>query len=1546
MNRRYALFKSLTGLLITLVIVTLAVKAPPAADQKIESFSTEHEKFIAELKEYLNGKMSDEQKKTFESFTLSWTVGTIPNDQKDRIIEAGNALLKKPYIKESNFMQYIDLTMLVDTLQGSNQWYIPWHKAFLAQLTNEKISSNGIAEFLTSSYDLVAHNTLNATNAFKWRANSKLERIEYDTTLKVFFNNINLVCISDADSLCIENTSGTLFPLEKKWVGQKGKVTWLRSGYPDDEIFAELNNVRIDLTRNRYEADSVLFTNKDYFTQPALGKLYDQQIKIHDVEKIQVPRFESYEQWYKIKNLFDDIDYEGGFTMVGSNLIGSGTRQNPARLRVKRNNENFLRLETEVLIFRRHLIFSNNAKVIFEIGNDSIYHTGIGLNYNDKNRTITLAPTENILTQGPLTSSYHKLTLFIEQLTWPLDQDKITIGATMASSSGRAEFESDNFFNEEKFDVMMGMDEQHPLLAIANYAKRIKSTNFTAMEFSKYLRKPVEQVRIEMMNIAKLGYIYYDFDLDEVKTTSKLYNAIRARARLIDYDVIRFQSRTSAATPNAVLDLNSFDMLVQGVENVSVSDSQNVFLYPRNNQIIIQKNRDFLFDGVVRAGLFTFYGNKFHFDYQNFGIDLNEVDSMHIDFKTDDFDFYGKKILENVTSTFEKITGHISIDKPNNKSGLKKNPEYPIFQSTSNSFVYYDDKTIHNGVYARDSFYFEVYPFRFTKLNDFKREDMDFTGMFYSSDILAPLEEKLVLRPDNSLGFLRTTPTSGLALYKGRGKIFNKIDLSNRGLRSDGYITYITSKTQSDDIYLFPDSMRTQSTHFTINQQLTGIQYPNVKGEQNLVKWYPKAEKLHAFKAEKRYVMYDSLATLHGNLLLEPLGLSGDGTIYLTDAKMASNEFAFNALDYTSKSLNLTLYTPSTEEESFKTTNANAFVDLKNKKGVFKKNKTSMFAQMEPLRYESYMDGITWEMQKGELTLSADSRLALAEMENFHVRDMADRDTFPKGSVFYSVNTNEDSLYFFSAKANYNMKEAKLKADSVSYLIVADAVIHPNKKKLEVDKEKRLLPLTNAVVIANLAKRHHRFYNADIGIAGRTFYKGKATMDYVDDEGKIYPINMTELGTYLKSTYADANIIEPDSFKLSSRFAFIGKLHVDAPERYNLFEGGAKPLHNCPQTASNYVKFQARINPDSVLIPVPEKPQSINLAYLMNGSVITNDSIHLYPGLMHQRKNFDDVTLVNAEGYLFYNKRNSRFTIAPDYKIANPDSVTNMVSFNTDFCMLFSEGRINLPINLDHVKIRAIGSLVHKLEDSLLTMETVFRSNFLFNQMALQAMATELNATPTLAIAELKTKPVRSALFTYCETPQDAQMAINQINLFGAPSTLPKGMESTITFSHVKFRWNQATKSFISDGKLGIHTVGNVQVNKMVDGYIEITKKRSSDNMVIYIQLDNEKFYMFYYTRGSMQVASHNPLFLQPIKETKAKDRKIKVKKGAPTYNYLISDPREVNIAKKRYKEILDMIIGKATPTQPKAAEEATENAEVKTEEASTGVEAIENNNE
>lgn len=64
----------------------------------------------------------------------------------------------------------------------------------------------------------------------------------------------------------------------------------------------------------------------------------------------------------------------------------------------------------------------------------------------------------------------------------------------------------------------------------------------------------------------------------------------------------------------------------------------------------------------------------------------------------------------------------------------------------------------------------------------------------------------------------------------------------------------------------------------------------------------------------------------------------------------------------------------------------------------------------------------------------------------FTVTRMADKDTLPSGSLFYSVQAEEDSLYYFSPRSNYNLGTAELKSDSVKYILVADAVIYPRIK--------------------------------------------------------------------------------------------------------------------------------------------------------------------------------------------------------------------------------------------------------------------------------------------------------------------------------------------------------------------------------------------------------------------------------------------------------------------------------------------------------------------
>ncbi|RPH33711.1 MAG: hypothetical protein EHM93_03495 [Bacteroidales bacterium] len=1493
----------LTGIFAFISLVT--VNTIIAYSDSEDKFSGDIQKFPTELNDILKKDSNPVKEQLLKDFTKFWTVDSVLTDeQKTRIVAVSTTMLNKTLNSKNHFFTYVELIMFFWRDDYAKGQYPGWEECFLKIVNKEESSIGVINDFLNVSLSTISKNILNERGGYFWKVSKPNYRFIPDNEISIKFDSTTLICSNVKDSFFIKATQGVYYPLTKKWVGNGGKVTWARSKYPENEIFAKLQKYRINLNENNYKADSVYFTNKDYFDNPTLGQLTDWLIKDYKPDNIPYPEFQSYDQWFNIKNLFDNIDYEGGFTMRGSKLIGTGGRSKLATIIVKRNDKEFLRVEGNILIFQRQIINSEKARVRFKFDSDSLFHVGLSFTYSDKNKTVSITSTEKLLTQSPFNSSYHKLSITANQLSWKITDDKILFGGSTVSSLNRATFESDNFFNEQRFDYMMGPDEKHPLLALANYAKKVRSKFFLAEDMASFLRKSIEQVRVEMMKIAVQGYIYYDFNTDEIQITPKLYDAIKARGQLIDYDVINFNSQTLGNTPNASLDLKTMDLLINGIENISISDSQNVKIYPSKQQIVMKKDRNFSFGGAVRSGLFLFQGKKFNFDYANFKIGLEDVISLNLDYKTKQYDMTGQRVLSRVTNTFEQIKGDILIDKPDNKSGLKKNKGYPLFNSTATSYIYYDDPNIFGGVYKRDSFYFEVFPFKFSNLNNFEPADMNFTGILHSSNILAPITDTLRLRPDNSLGFVRITPPEGFALYQGKGKVFNKIDLSNEGLRANGQVKYITSTTTSDDFYLFPDSMITKSTIFTIEQQLAGIQYPETKGVAHNIKWYPKQEKFYAYKGEQSFAMYNNQARLNGDLLLGPLGLTGDGTTRLDNAKLVSAKYEFNANDFITDSTSLDLYVPGSDSVSFETIQLKAKIDFLTRQGLFNKNGVSIFAKMQPLRYETHLDKFIWNLDNNDLSMSTGGRQGAVEVEKFHISNMADRDSIPSGSVFYSTRFDEDSLYFFAPMAKYNLKNSSLNADSVKYILVADAAIYPIDKKITIEPLRRILPIDKSVVSASIPKRYHKIYNADVLISSRKKYSGKGLYDYIDERDSVETITLTEIGVNEShKTFGNGAITEPDSFKLSPEFGFIGKVALNAPDKFLYFNGGARPIFKCYKLNPNAVKFEALINPDSILIPISETPQNINFAKLINGSIITEDSIKLYGSILGIRKDYDDTPFVLASGYMNFNKINRRFTIGPAYKIFNPDTSGNTVSLQKDFCMMFGEGKIVLPIELGQVKLKANGNIIHKLEDNTITLDAILQINFFFSQKALEAMATELNSYAMLDKVDLSRKIVRKTLFENVE-PKNVLIALSQISLFGAPTQVPSGFESTITLADVKLKWNQRTRSFISSGKIGIGTIGNIQVNKRVNGFIEIVKRRSGDFMTLYIHLGDDKYYVFSYTKGAMQVSSSNDAFVAPIKLLKASDRKVKVPLGQQKYNYLIGTNNTLNTARERYKQL------------------------------------------
>ena len=140
------------------------------------------------------------------------------------------------------------------------------------------------------------------------------------------------------------------------------------------------------------------------------------------------------------------------------------------------------------------------------------------------------------------------------------------------------------------------------------------------------------------------------------------------------------------------------------------------------------------------------------------------------------------------------MTGAIYINLPTNKNGLDVKPEYSIFDSYTNSYIYWAKPEIHGGVYTKDKMFFSIDPFVLDSLETFDESKLSFEGEFYSSEIFPKIRQKLTVMEDFTLGMKYLTDEhegieeadTGIAAYEGKGRFYSEIRLDGTGLEGTG----------------------------------------------------------------------------------------------------------------------------------------------------------------------------------------------------------------------------------------------------------------------------------------------------------------------------------------------------------------------------------------------------------------------------------------------------------------------------------------------------------------------------------------------------------------------------------------------------------------------------------------------------------------------------------------------------------------------------------------------------------------------------------------
>lgn len=1460
--------------------------------QYIEAFTLDTANYTQELRALFGSQLDEQEEVVLEQFFHTWD--SLDLETRTLIMSVSESMRQRSCRAKPQYFMFVQILEAFLGGQKPDRGFDIWMEGYSTFMEQETSALKAINKINDLTYLLLDRSVMFESVAINWKLKGGEHFFFIDDGLKVKVEECELVGISAGDSINIEDVSGVIDPVGQVLYATSGKVTWERAGLDPEEVYAELQQFNIVFNKTEYRADSVLFYHRQLLDESSRGHLYDRITRIRNREQAKFPQFTSYQSRYELHDIVPGMDYRGAISMQGANLVGTAAEGVNATLRIYQQDSLRVGLNSEQFLFGRNLVRSNNAEISIYIEDDSIYHPDLIFNYQIENELMRLTKSDDYNSQGPYSNSYHRVDMLFDELSWVRSEPFMSLQPALGTALGNGMFESYDFFNMESYQSLQGMDYQHPLAELWTYARMLGGDTFAVESYAAYMGKAPYMIRQQLMLFTKLGFVYFDFDQDLVTLRPKLYDYIDASMMQRDYDVIRFVSRVGAGTRNAKLDLQTKDLTIHGIPTIFLSDSQNVRIVPRNNTITMKRNRDFQFDGIIDAGLFKFYGNNFFFEYETFRVNLQNIDSLSISARTDNLDETGKPVLASLDNMIENITGELLIDAPFNKSGLADFPEYPIFTSRENSFVYFDEKTIQDGVYERERFYFELEPFSIDSLDNFRREALSMKGTFVSADILPPLDMEMSLRPDNSLGFHMTAPEEGIDLYGGKATFYQDIEMSSSGLRGYGSMDYLTSTTWSDNFLFHPDSVMARSRRFLERESASPVQFPYVENEITRVSYYPVQDEMQIRQLEQKFAIFNDRVRFSGDLTLRPSGLTGRGGITFPDARFDSREFAFGSQRIYADSSGVKFRKEGAADYTWITTDVDMDVDLVKRQGEFISRGKHTLVEMPVTMYETRLNTMNWNMDKNEVLMTQSVDLPENKV------DIGIDSLTTSGPVYYSKHPGQDSLRFVAPRGLYNYDETVLRTEQVPFIEVGDAFVFPDRRRVEVLEKATIKPLRKAKILANQDARFHFFYNASLTIDSRLHYSGTADYDYVDEFDNVYTIHMDRLEVDTSiHTVGMGEVAVADSFRLSPFFEYQGQITLHAEKEHLDFLGGVRLVHDC-NVGRSWLKFESEIDPDSIMIPVGTRMQNLALNNIYAGTFKARDSIHIYPSFLSGRKDYFDRNVTFSDGYLTYDKVGQRFEIADSGKLADADHEGNYLALITDACQLLGEGKIDLQLDYGRVGLRTLGRAVHDIPDNTLELDLLMGLDFHFSENALTTFGNELDSLPDLEPVDLTRDLYRLSVKNMVGEAEAEKME-NELGLYGSYTEIPDSMQFAILFNEIHLRWNQETRSYRYNGKIGVGNIGNVQVNKKVDAYVEFVERGSGDIFDIYLQVDDATWYYFAYSPGALQTLSSNPEYNSQIMELSEKDRKLKAQGRRSSYIYSLSSKRRMGLFLDRF---------------------------------------------
>lgn len=1503
-----------------------------------QSFPNDKQKFIKYIDQIL-AKNENEKVSSFASDKLKDNLlknGTIDNGTFEQMVETCNTMEANGLKSYPDIFNYLYSINLIYEKKMSNESIFSWHSV-LDNLLESK--NKYTTEFLKFSIQFFLYGKISEAGSSKWFYKNGEFKFDLDKSPTISLKNGNLRCLlsnkssgsNATDSIVIQQTNGELDISSRSWVGSGGTINWTKTGVPSEKMYVKIGAAyKLNLKVSEVKLDSVILT-APYFKNPIYGTIQDQNnTYLREIDRV-YPRFTSYGKREKVNDIMEGIDFDGGFLIEGSKLIGSGTKENPSKILVKRENKPFITITSEIFEFSINSIQSNRSKLKISLGKDSIIHNYLNFSYNNQSKEVEITRPTKGRGLSPFMDSYHGIDFHAQRLLYKTGTDEIRLTYEYGSPIDlrNAKFESIDYFDEQLFDSFKGQDAVNPLSLAAKYCREKQLLEMSEGEFATAINKYLSQSKSLILEMAAHGFINYDTDEKLISVNDKLFRYADYKIGIRDFDNISFRSdlkpelktfskeeldqinsdknllnkynqlienetRRKSLPIYGVIDLKTSDLVIDGVDFITISNSQPTYISPKNLIIKVKKNREIHFDGTIFSGkieIETELG-KYNYNVNEFEIKNSKKALLTVNPFTDKDKELGKIEMK---SFFSNVTGLLIVDDTSNRSG--RNKEFTVFPKlsvTKPCTIFYDN--ILKGAYDSARFFVTLEPFDLDSLDNFKEKSLSLSGELTSAGIFPKIKENIRIMDDYSFGFSTKAPDNGYSFYGGNTNYNNKIILSANGLQGAGTINFLNSISESKALTFLPDST-IGLAKFINNPTEDKIQFPDVYNERSFICYIPKAKILKASSTgDNPMRLFNNEAHLGGTLLLKETGMTGFGEVGFKTASMQSSNYHFTRWDILADTSNFYLkniYRSQGEDPlALKVSGVSANISFKERKGTFNAGKTeridfpanSFYCQMD--RFFWYMDGSTVDMEKNKDNETSFQTNSTGEVSNFR---------------YYKSNL--DSSYcvdFKSMNAKYDLKEQQIYCNQVSNFKVGDIFVLPDSSKLVVQKAGNIKPMINSALETDNKK--HFFEQCYIEVRDKKNLTAKGKYRYIDVDDDLSLIQMDDILCENGNTTAKGLIDEKRGFKLSKQFDFFGNIEVLSKEDSIRCFGSTRVSHDCKYKKTWFV-LNDKVNPKNIQIPIGANLVNTDEQPLGIGFYYGVEKGRIYTTFLSTPNLPEDQLLYTAQGYLQYNKSTNEYQVSTKEQLQQRNQGLSSQVWTTDnylalslennSCNMFGEGEIDLKFDLNDVKIQSFGSIEYDaVNNKKTTINISSRFSFPVDQGVMEGLAKKVVANESINPAKQSeignTNLYRALKHWSSGKDKDKDKVFQKIKEEIVDESLkkvPKEIEQTLVLSDIKLV-NYGTENLSKLKTNSTHSLLFSMYEKPVLKYIPFEllleqnlEPKSKDRFAFNIGLE-DKFYFFDYqtskNNGIMNITSNDAIFKKSITDLKPKVKKVK----------------------------------------------------------------------